>query len=95
MLSKTCTACNTKFYSLSSDGFVKYFHKQSARIDGFTSHCKKCISKYKKAYHLINPQKRERKILLDKNCIVCNKPFQTKIERVQACCKECSYIRKK
>lgn len=95
MLSKTCTACNTNFYSLTSDGFVKYFHRDKSLKSGFKYDCKKCRSEYKKKLYIINPPKREKKPLLNKICIVCDKPFQTKIERVEVCCKECADFRKR
>lgn len=95
MLSKTCTACNTKFYSITPDGFIKFFHKQNTRLDGFANHCKKCMNKYKRAYRLKNPQQKNKKPLLDKNCIVCGSHFQTRRESTEACSKECSYTRRK
>ncbi|TLS99912.1 hypothetical protein [Aliarcobacter cibarius] len=95
MQSKTCTACNTKFYSLTSDGFVKYFHRDKSLKSGFKYICKKCRSIYKKKLYKANPPKREIKPLLSKFCIVCSKPFQTKIEKIEVCCKECADFKKR
>lgn len=95
MITKTCTKCDTKFYAIKTEHFIKHFPKRKASRDGFSYHCKKCTNEYKRLWQQKSGYKKKKKPLLDKECLVCSKPFQTRRETTTTCGKECSLYRKK
>lgn len=100
MLNKTCTICNTTYYSIKINDFAKHFHKEKLGKYGFQARCKNCRfeieikpNREKRAEY---DRSRRKKIALEqKSCIVCNKMFMPRNEDNNCCSIECTRFKKK